>query len=239
MANRVKVAISRSIIVLREQGLSYRQIADALHVDRETVARYVHLDKAKSNPASNLSTGSDAETGSNPAEVTAGDEAAGAPNPASNLSTGSDADEGANPATNLSTGKSGLRSLCEPFRDLIEKKRRQGLTAQRIWQDLVKEKGFEGRYASVKRFVRRLEKSSGLPFRRMESPPGQEAQIDFGPGGSGHASQRQAQTLPGAARGPELFAQGLQRGPAPPGHGGLHPGAGKRIPRLRRGATHV
>jgi transposase len=55
-----------------------------------------------------------------------------------------------------------------------------GLTAQRIWQDLVEE-GFSGRYASVKRFVHRLGAERPLPFRRMECLPGEEAQIDFGP----------------------------------------------------------
>jgi hypothetical protein len=39
-----------------------------------------------------------------------------------------------------------------------------------------------GGYDSVKRFVRQLEQAHPLPFRRMESEPGQEAQVDFGQG---------------------------------------------------------
>ncbi len=35
----------------------------------------------------------------------------------------------------------GLRSLCEPFREEIEKKLQKGLQAKRIWQDLVFEQG--------------------------------------------------------------------------------------------------
>jgi hypothetical protein len=65
---------------------------------------------------------------------------------------------------------------------VILQKLEQGLSAQRIWQEVVEEHGFGGRYASVKRFVRRLGKVSPLPLRRMECPPGQEAQVDFGPG---------------------------------------------------------
>jgi transposase len=57
-----------------------------------------------------------------------------------------------------------------------------GLSAQRIYQDLVIEQKFVGSYDSVKRFVRQLEQASPLPFRRMESDPGQEAQVDFGQG---------------------------------------------------------
>lgn len=54
--------------------------------------------------------------------------------------------------------------------------------AQRIYQDLVTDHGFVGSYYSVRRFVRRLEKSQELPFRRIECEPGEEAQIDFGSG---------------------------------------------------------
>ena len=43
----------------------------------------------------------------------------------------------------------------------------QGLSAQRIWQDLRVEHGFEDGYDSVKRFVRRLGQASPQPFRRM------------------------------------------------------------------------
>jgi transposase len=61
-------------------------------------------------------------------------------------------------------------------------KLRQGLTAQRIYQDLVTESGFGGSYYSVRRFVRKLGKKEELPFRRMECEPGAEAQVDFGVG---------------------------------------------------------
>jgi transposase len=58
----------------------------------------------------------------------------------------------------------------------------RGLTAKRIWQDLKSEHGFGGDYQAVQRFVRRLKAASPLPFRRMESEPGAEAQVDFGKG---------------------------------------------------------
>ncbi len=56
------------------------------------------------------------------------------------------------------------------------------LSAQRIYQDLVSEHRFAGSYDSVKRFVRQLDAVNPLPFRRMETEPGQEAQVDFGQG---------------------------------------------------------
>jgi hypothetical protein len=73
-------------------------------------------------------------------------------------------------------------SLCEAWRQVIVSKLEAGLTAQRIYQDLVNDHGFAGRYHSVRRFVRRLEQKQALPFRRMECAPGEEAQVDFGSG---------------------------------------------------------
>ncbi len=76
----------------------------------------------------------------------------------------------------------GLRSLCEPFREKIEKKLQKGLNAKRIWQDLVFEQGFDGAYNSVKRFCRKLKAESPRVFARVETPPGRDLQIDFGKG---------------------------------------------------------
>jgi transposase len=73
-------------------------------------------------------------------------------------------------------------SQCEPFRAVIRAQMEQGLSAQRIYQDLVAEHGFTAKYPSVRRFVRQLGRSTALPFRRLECAPGVEAQVDFGTG---------------------------------------------------------
>ncbi len=80
------------------------------------------------------------------------------------------------------TPTAGEKSLCEPYRAVIQEKLEIGLSAQRIWQDLTADHGFEGGYESVKRFVRKLCRKKPLPFRRMECSPGEEAQVDFGTG---------------------------------------------------------
>ena len=54
-----------------------------------------------------------------------------------------------------------------------------GLSAQRIYQDLVGESGFTGSYQSVKRFVRRLKARQPERVWRMECQPGEEMQVDF------------------------------------------------------------
>jgi transposase len=74
------------------------------------------------------------------------------------------------------------RSQCDPFRKVIEAKLEDGLSSQRIYQDLRGEHGFKGSYYSVRRFVKRLRDDKPIPFRRMECMPGDEAQVDFGSG---------------------------------------------------------
>lgn len=86
------------------------------------------------------------------------------------------------PAAGCGGREPGPASGCEPFREVVQAKLEKGLTGRRIWQDLTAEHGFGGGYDSVKRFVRRLGRSSPLPFRRMECAPGEQGQIDFGRG---------------------------------------------------------
>jgi hypothetical protein len=54
-----------------------------------------------------------------------------------------------------------------------------GLSAQRIYQDLVEEHGFADSYESVKRFVRRLRASQPERVWRLECQPREELQLDF------------------------------------------------------------
>ena len=72
----------------------------------------------------------------------------------------------------------GPRNLAEPYRDEIQAALNQGLTAQRIWQDLCTH-GFPHGYNSVKRLVRRLKRAHPEVAGVMEHPPGKEAQVDF------------------------------------------------------------
>ncbi len=82
----------------------------------------------------------------------------------------------------MSENSCGPESLCEPWKEQIKQALAEGLTIQRIYQDLVTERQFGGSYHSVRRFVLRIEKPLELPFRRMEVEPGSEVQVDFGQG---------------------------------------------------------
>ncbi len=85
--------------------------------------------------------------------------------------------------------ESGPPSECEPFRELILAKLEQGLSAVRIHQDLCEEPGFTAKYWSVRRFAARLKAKSDLPFRRLETLAGEEAQVDFGTGAPIHTPE--------------------------------------------------
>ena len=97
--------------------------------------------------------------------------------------TGSASDPAAKPAIPL-TGclAAGRQSLCVPWQAVIESAVQAGLSAQRIYQDLICDHAFTGGYQSVQRFVRQLLQTQPVPFVRMEVAPGMEAQVDFGQG---------------------------------------------------------
>jgi transposase len=85
-------------------------------------------------------------------------------------------------AANLSAGVRGGHgppSVAEPYREQIEAGVRQGLTAQRIWQDLCEQVGYPHHYASVRRLVRRLKRQRPEVKDVLQHPPGEEAQVDF------------------------------------------------------------
>lgn len=92
------------------------------------------------------------------------------------------AGSGSSKAAISTTGSPGRKSDCEPWRETIEAALERGLSAQRIYQDLVADHGFNSSYESVKRFVRRLSAKDPKRFYRLESLPGEEAQVDFGRG---------------------------------------------------------
>ncbi len=161
--NELKLDLQQAIVRLQEKGWSRRAIARELGIHRETVGRYLRL---CAKPASELPAGSARE---NEAEGTlAGHESA---DPA-----------GLKPAQVAAGPAAASRSLSARWAEKILAKLDAGLSAQRIYQDLVAEDQFSASYDSVKRFIRSLEGSQPLPFRRMECAPGQEVQVDFGKG---------------------------------------------------------
>lgn len=80
----------------------------------------------------------------------------------------------------LSAPPSGPSSSLEKYRDIVVKLRSDKVEMQAILQILTEQHGYDGSYSSVRRFIRRLEPVVPTGFMRIETPPGEEAQVDFG-----------------------------------------------------------
>jgi len=181
MSNRLSMAQTQAIQALAATGQSNRAISRALGVDRGTVAKT--LSQIQNQPPV-----WEAPTGSGNAP--AGFQGTGQVALTTPVQTAeSDVDScSVSVMTDASSTTDGTetlprsRSECEPYRDEIVHKLEQGLTAQRIWQDLIDEYGFASRYPSVRRYVAMLQQKSPQLVRRMEVAAGEEAQIDFGTG---------------------------------------------------------
>jgi ParB-like chromosome segregation protein Spo0J len=97
-----------------------------------------------------------------------------------NLIAGSESpDEEVGAAQNRPNPIAGPASAAAVHHDYIKKGLDKGLTAQRIWQDLVELHGFGQGYLSVQRYARRLKGWHPEVSDHMEHPPGDEGQIDF------------------------------------------------------------
>lgn len=162
MSNLLKMANIQSILSLHAQGRSQRAIARQLGVDRGTVRKYLLLGSSGANPAI-------APAGCDPSKPATPGRAAESADPAISK-----------PAI-APAGSSGPLSKCAPFREIILAKVADGLSGQRIFQDLM-EHGASVSYDSVRRYLRHLGLTRTLPFRRLECDAGEEAQVDFGTG---------------------------------------------------------
>ncbi|HUE84547.1 MAG TPA: IS21 family transposase [Vicinamibacterales bacterium] len=155
----------QQVISLLELDWSYRRIEAETGVRRETVSRYDQIRRA--NAAKVFAGSATAE----------GEKAAVERSNAAKVFAGSDANAAEVFAGSARESRR-ARSTAAPFRSAIEEKLEQGLSAQRIWQDLSEDYGYTASYESVKRYIRCL-----APPRRVvgvyHSPPGEEGQVDF------------------------------------------------------------
>ena len=169
----------KQVIALGQLGWSLRQIEKATGIRRETAGGYLRAagiglrppggwgKRAPPKPANGVTTDSPAAKPAN--EVTAD------ASPVAGLLTPSE--------TSLQTSPATAASASEPYRELIENGLAPGRNAMSIWQEMVDRHGFTGAYESVKRFVRKLRGPSSPEARAViTTPPGEEAQVDYGTG---------------------------------------------------------
>jgi transposase len=202
MSNVLSEAKKQQVIALGRLGWPLRRIEQETGVRRETAGAYLKAAgigvrppgmwgrRPPAKPANEVTTGSNATKPAIPN-----------PNPnTENLSSkGKAKAKTAKPANEneVTTGfgvelsdcrakdakRARSSSFCEPFRDAIELSLSRDRNAMAIWHDLVSESGFRGGYQTVKRFVRKLRGKQPLqPRAVILTPPGEEAQVDYGTG---------------------------------------------------------
>ena len=71
-------------------------------------------------------------------------------------------------------------SSVEPYRGVVIDLRQRGLEMMAVFQRLRDEHDYAGTYSSVRRFVQALEPAQPDATIRIERPPGEEVQVDFG-----------------------------------------------------------
>ncbi|MEI8376394.1 MAG: IS21 family transposase [Planctomycetota bacterium] len=162
MSNILEVPQQQAIQALIAKCWSVRRIARTLGVNRRTVKRYA----AGAVPKCTT-------------EVTTGSGTSDESKCTTQVIIGSVLADGPKCTTEVTTGS---RSLCNGSREVIAPMLELGLSAQRIYQDLVAGHGFGGSYPSVRRYVAKLKASEPERVWRIECQPGEEMQVDFGLG---------------------------------------------------------
>ena len=169
----------QQVIALGRPGWPLRRIEKETGVRRETAGAYLKAAdiavrppgiwgrRPPAKPANETSTDSGVVPGDAVPAQTESPTPDSDPTPANELSPDSE--------TVAVPGRSPTASACEPFFDFIELSLSKGRNARAIYQDLVDGHGFQGRYQSVKRFVRQLRGRPGTPACAViVTPPGED-----------------------------------------------------------------
>jgi transposase len=73
-----------------------------------------------------------------------------------------------------------IASSVEQFGEIVKTLRKQGVEMVAIWQRLRDNYGYTGSYSAIRRYVHQLEPKKPDAYTRVQTPPGQEMQVDFG-----------------------------------------------------------
>jgi transposase len=187
----------QQVIALGRLGWPLRRIQEETGIRRETAATYLKAAGIAVRPPRGwgrrppaLTTGeTSADSGpvSKPANEVSPDSGAKmglAPVPAEEPKPANEAEQVSPDSESVPVpSRSPTASACEPYFDFIDLSLSKGRNAKAIYQDLVDDHGFTGRYQSVKRFVRQLRGRAGSPACAVIiTPPGEEVQVDYGTG---------------------------------------------------------
>ncbi len=170
MANRLKMVQQELLFSLFGKGWSNRKINKVLKTDRRTLSRYRTLWVATQNHIATSELPPESCILSQPAVQNAPPKCPPEGVVHFQVPTG--------PPIPASKSKS---KACR-FHNVITEKLENGQEARSIFQDLVIEQEYAGGYDSIKRYIRKLKKLTPNLYARIETPAGEEAQVDFGRG---------------------------------------------------------
>lgn len=179
MSNRISMVHKELMFSLFQQGWSDRKIHNSIGLHRKTISRYRkewlqnQQEKSTGNVGSDTSSsglGLPAKTIQNapPGQNKVPTEGV------VHFEVPTDLEK--KDTLNISKSKAAV------YHDVIIKKLQNGQHAKSIYQDLVCEQHYRGGYDSIKRYIRKLKNKVPNLYARIETPPGEEAQVDFGQG---------------------------------------------------------
>ena len=189
MSNVLSEEKRQQVIALGRLGWPLRRIQEETGIRRETAATYLKAAGVAVRPPGGWGrrppapragkTSPDSSPVSKPANEVSPDSGAEmglAPAPAEEPKPDNEAEQVSPDSESVSVpGRSPTASACEPYFDFIDLSLSKGRNAKAIYQDLVDDHGFTGRYQSVKRFVRQLRGRSGSPACAIIiTPPGED-----------------------------------------------------------------
>lgn len=178
MANRLKMVQKELLSALFSQSWSIRKINAATGIHRKTITRYHdewrRLREVKCG-----------EDGNPPALNPAAFKGHLSPQSVPVEQNKAPADKAVHfqvPADPSDNKTSASKSKAAGFSHVILKKLDAGQSAKSIFQDIVTECSYTGSYDGVKRYIKKLKNKHPRLYARLETPPGEEAQVDFGQG---------------------------------------------------------
>ena len=173
MSNVLSEHTRQQVLALGRLGWSLRRIEEATGVRRETASGYL---KAAGVPVRGRG-GRPRDWPPTPATTPEVSSDPHPPKPATTTQVSTD------PTALAPPGRAPRASTCEPYRELIVEALGRGRNAMAIWQDLVDDHGFPGRYASVRRYVATLRTQPAVEARVViTTAPGEEGHVDYGEG---------------------------------------------------------
>jgi transposase len=187
MANRLKMVQKELLFLLFSQDWSFRKISESTGLHRVTISRYhrewiLNQKQTSEENPTNIASNSTSDLAiDNIQSVPL------APNKVPtekvvHFSAKRIRLDGKVPTDPDSTNEHSSKSNAFVHHEAICEKLQLGQNAKSIYQDLVTDYGYTGSYDSVKRYVRTLKAQSPKLYARIETPAGEEAQVDFGVG---------------------------------------------------------